>query len=385
VPEKYIEEWFPLAVLPGDPRFPPLTVGLFVAVAVVFAAATALTLTQALGRVRARRADLPAIPWERIGLVALCVVMAFQARRFFFLLWFPALEALALTLRARPALAVARSLPLAAALALALPLSRSHYAALARDADWREPVNAALLPVHAARFVADSGLAGHLYHPYEWGGFLGFQLGRSCPVFIDGRTVLFEEVIEERWRAERDPTFAEQVFDRRDVGLIVFKRLVDHGQGATGWRPPEAHRDWIRVWADELAVVWLRADRREQVERAVAWWREQGVELDPVRGIVEAQVVAARPAWVRERRLLPPVVADALAAAPAGDAPAARFARAELWQTCRMGRSARWELERLLDALEAVDPRGGWDAGRELLERDGVPATLEWLRGRPPL
>jgi hypothetical protein len=356
VPQRYIEEWFRPWILPGDPRFAPLTLGVLGAFVLCLIVGASFLLGQADARRRGGEARVRAVPWERLGFLALCLVMSLQARRFLFLGWFPALEALGVLLALRPSLAASRAVPAAAAVLLALPLASSHFVRLGRASLLEGPrtggANATILPVHAAGFLAEAGTRGNLFHPYEWGGYLGFRLWPECLVFLDGRTVLFGEVIEERWLAERDHEVAAEVFEQRGIDVVVQRPFL----AASGprWRPPGDEGDWVRVWTDALAVVWLRADDREGLERAAHWWAGHGVELDPGTGVFEAQVLAARPAWARDRHVLHPEVLRRWERLdPDSDA----LAMARFWAGARMGRSARWELERWIDALAATPGR----------------------------
>ena len=350
VPQQYIEEWFRPWIAPGDPRFAPLTLGVFVAFLVCAAVGGAFVLAQARRRLRGRSGPA-ALSWERIGFLALCLVLSLQARRFLFLAWFPAIDGLALLLARRPRLA-ASSLPaLLGALALALPLARSHYVALGRGAlergDFGAVTDARLFPLEAERFLREAGIRGNLYHPYEWGGFLGWWLWPDLRPFIDGRTVLFADVIPERWRAERDPVAAREVFARRDVRAIVMRRLVDHGSGVYAWRPPslESGAAWIRGWSDARVVVWLRGDDPENLQRMLDHWAAQGVELDAQEGFNECVALAAHPEWLDERELLPALAADRVRGtwSLAGGG---HIERAAIFEELRMRRLARWERER---------------------------------------
>ncbi|QDU66978.1 hypothetical protein [Engelhardtia mirabilis] len=343
VPKQYIEEWFPSWILPGDPRFEPLTVPLFVLVAACLLATGALGLAWGLARLTGRRAPR----WEQLGFLGACGFLALDARRFFWLLWFPLREFAARWTAGRqraPWLARATA---AGALAVLAP---THYVGgaagdLAED-HFAQSVDPRLFPVFAADVVREAGLTGNLFHPYEWGGYLGWILGDANPTFIDGRTVLFEKIIPERWRAERDPDFAREVLRARDVRVIVFKRFVVRDGQARPWRPPDADVEWIRAWADDTAEVWLRADQAESLASLERWHAAQGLPFDAREGFVEVALLAADPD-VREPRFFPAEVRAALdpflraVHASDGSDPAAWDALAEACAKFRLGRSVR--------------------------------------------
>jgi hypothetical protein len=378
VPQDFIEEWFRPWVLPLDPRFQPVTTALFVA----FWATLLIGAVFVLGRLRERLATPPTeapqreqhLSWERLAFLAGCMLFALSARRFFWLAWFPFFDMAAFYLRcSRDRLGDRQSerlenkwAPLAAAALLGCLLLPTHYPSSAlsslRSGKFAAVVDTALFPTHAADFAVSAGLQGNLYNPYEWGGYLGWKLGLAAPVYIDARTVLFEQVIVERWRAERDGAFRAEAFERRAVDLVVFKHFVDHGQGVRPWTPnaPGANH-WIRAWTDQLAVIWVRRGS-PNATHAIEHWDSLGVAMDSGDGITEAAIAAAQPAYLRNFAMLPKDFLERLEEAQqlARDAPHAReqhirLARAVFWARSRMKRNARDELSGLAKFLSTCD------------------------------
>ncbi|MFT7663377.1 MAG: hypothetical protein ACI87A_001601 [Planctomycetota bacterium] len=366
IPRDLILEWAPYWTWPGDPRFLPVTTGVFIATGISILFSLHVVLKNAFLRVTGKDTGLP---WERIGFLAVCVLMALLARRFFWLTIFPVIDLTAMLLNAAPSWKKLRVVPATLALALALPLLNSHYPTFARQSfdtgSWKSDINAGLFPLHSTEFVDESGLEGNLFHRYEWGGFLGFHLWPTCHVFLDGRTVLFSHVIPERWQAEHwESSFdnfdgrahANQVFNNRNVRIIVMPSFADYGQGPIKWKPPGAHINWIRVWADDTAVVWLRATDAENLSKVTAWYSSNNLQFDASQGFVEAQVFAAHPEWIEERHLLDPFVRNLIVPA-IGDSDELRLKRTETWLRLRMERSARWELEHLVANLTGGDQK----------------------------
>jgi hypothetical protein len=347
---RHVDEWARGWTWPGHARFPVMDERLFVLVCGAFVLALAVVVGFAIAR---RRDHGRTITWERLALLAACLYFALAARRYFWLLWLPLLDGAARRWGLGHGPQGARAwIPRVAAVLLSLPLALSHLpvnaARALSEGRYTEVADRSLLPVHAADLLAELGPPGNLFHPYDWGGYLLYRLGPANPIFIDGRTTLFEHVIPERWHAEHDPAVAREVFERRDVRAIVARRLVQGPSGPFAWRPPDADRAWVRVWADRLAEVWVRADQREAL---AAWQRRyaaEGVPFEPSSGFVELAAAHARPEWIDQKDLFDPAVAARLAphlaALPpvgAGD-PAPWLALAEAARAMRLGRSARW-------------------------------------------
>ncbi|MDF1800391.1 MAG: hypothetical protein P1V81_14530, partial [Planctomycetota bacterium] len=421
VPQQYIEEWFRPWVLPGDARFAPVTVGIFVTYAMALAIGGAFTLRSLVGRLGLSGGSAPVaedgqrlervVTWERMAFLAGCLLFALSARRFFWLTWFPLLDAVALLVATRPSLRSAVRIPALIALVSGLVLTTTHYPARAAESLARGRftalVDPALFPAHAVQFASEAHLVGNLYHPYEWGGYIGYVTEQ--PVFIDGRTVLFEEVIPERQVIEWNAEHRGRLLDARGVEVVIFKHWVDHGQGVVPWAPGPG---WVKVWTDQLARVFVRRGSANQAA-AAAWWRGQGVELDPKDGIREVDIHHARPEWILDLAVLPAEVVEALDAAVAGaladaerrraegehmgsDFEESTLARLRFWRDRSMRKNLRAELEHLLRNERALDFGGYVDPDevlehyRELLESgdpkaiDGIVEELEQLRQLAP-
>lgn len=153
-------------------------------------------------------------------------------------------------------------------------------------------VNSAVYPVQAADFVVASGLKGNLYNINLWGGYLLWRLGPERKVFVDGRGINPQANFDSAainmafvWQGEstpywknllnqygvgfliipRDPSRREILFE--DIGLLTEALLAD--------------TDWIPVFADETALVFVRntEEHREVItlhgipkNRPLGWW-----------------------------------------------------------------------------------------------------------------
>jgi hypothetical protein len=122
-------------------------------------------------------------------------------------------------------------------------------------------------PVDAVRFLRRQPNLGRLLNSFNWGGYLVYSLYPDYQVSIDGRTTVYGadetlsyldlHFVRDGWRAYLAHWHPDVVLWERHGALAV----------ALGDSP-----DWVRVYADDTAVVFLRADHplRAEVEAAAA-------------------------------------------------------------------------------------------------------------------
>lgn len=119
----------------------------------------------------------------------------------------------------------------------------------ANDAHFRQQ-----LPVAAAEAVARAAPPGRLFNSYNYGGYLVWAL-RDYPVFVDGRTDLYDDEIIAEWLAAlRAGPGWEQILEDRQIGVVLIEPQM-----------PLAHvladqPAWEELYRDELAVVYRRID-----------------------------------------------------------------------------------------------------------------------------
>ncbi len=109
-----------------------------------------------------------------------------------------------------------------------------------------------LLPVAAANWILENKPAGKMFNSYNWGGYLLWRLWPEYPVFVDGRTDVYNEFLQEYAQAVFVQPGFETVLDRHQVGFVVIEKdsplamlLVQSGH-------------WREAFRDELAVVLTR-------------------------------------------------------------------------------------------------------------------------------
>jgi len=107
------------------------------------------------------------------------------------------------------------------------------------------------LPLEAVSFVRSQRPPGRLFNSYNWGAYLMWELP-EYPVFIDGRTDLYDDELVDEWlRVIRAEEGWQNILDRWDVRLA----LVEPGLPVV--RELEA-AGWLELYRDEVAVVYGR-------------------------------------------------------------------------------------------------------------------------------
>jgi hypothetical protein len=108
-------------------------------------------------------------------------------------------------------------------------------------------------PAAALAYVREAGLeSARVYNSYNWGGYLAW---RGIPVYIDGRADVYGDAfmeqyvrafhVEPDWRAPLDEYEVEVVLIERGGSLAA---LLHESE------------EWTRVYQDDLAAVFVRAE-----------------------------------------------------------------------------------------------------------------------------
>lgn len=107
------------------------------------------------------------------------------------------------------------------------------------------------LPVDAVAFIKEKSPPGRLFNSYNWGGYLLWELP-EYPVFIDGRTDLYNDEVIDQWlQVVRAEPGWQDVLDRWGVRLI----LLEPGMPVVGQLQAAG---WQKLYQDQQAVVYRR-------------------------------------------------------------------------------------------------------------------------------
>ena len=110
------------------------------------------------------------------------------------------------------------------------------------------------LPYDAVEFIRANQPAGPIFNSYNWGGYLIFKLSSQYPVYIDGRTDLYDDAFIRRylnvmvagddWQQTLSDDGINLVLIESDSILAKFLRLQNDG--------------WQELYRDEMAVIYSR-------------------------------------------------------------------------------------------------------------------------------
>jgi hypothetical protein len=110
-----------------------------------------------------------------------------------------------------------------------------------------------ILPVQAVAYIKVAKPPGRLFNTYNWGGYLLWDLP-DYPVFIDGRTDLYNDEVINTWlqviRAEEG---WQEVLEKWKIELILMEPNLPLASQLPG-------NGWQAVYEDGLAVVYQRLD-----------------------------------------------------------------------------------------------------------------------------
>lgn len=113
------------------------------------------------------------------------------------------------------------------------------------------------LPVEAVQVINRAELEGPLFNSYNWGGYLLWS-APGYPVFIDGRTDLYDDEIIEQWLTVVQVKKGwEDILDKYRVNLVI------NETGSELTKTLRRSSEWSQVYQDPLAVVFSRENPLE--------------------------------------------------------------------------------------------------------------------------
>jgi hypothetical protein len=131
----------------------------------------------------------------------------------------------------------------AALIKISLPLSRETNLRIERST----------MPYEAVEFIREQRPAGPMLNSYNWGGYLIFKLWPDYPVYIDGRTDLYDDRFIRRYLsvvAAQDGW--EQILSDDRINLV----LIEHDSALAKFLRRDSN--WSEIYQDEMAAIFSR-------------------------------------------------------------------------------------------------------------------------------
>ncbi|MEW5956863.1 MAG: hypothetical protein AB1801_04000 [Chloroflexota bacterium] len=109
------------------------------------------------------------------------------------------------------------------------------------------------LPAAAVEFIQQNQPPGPLFNSYNWGGYLIFKLWPDYPVYIDGRTDLYDDAFIRRYLSVMVADEGwEQILSEDGINLVIVESNSTLAKFLCG------DPDWTELYRDEQAVIFGR-------------------------------------------------------------------------------------------------------------------------------
>jgi hypothetical protein len=319
-----------------------------------------------------------------LGLSAAAFVAMLTTVRFHWLAFLPLLYLLRAWRRSEQRSPRARwGLPAAAlasaALACAFPAG-IHFASYAREVaaetdGYRSPYLDQRYCGGGTRFLDDAGIEGHLFHPFNLGGFLGFWLTPELRTFIDGRMDHYPSDVLRDYLRIRHASQAgalpllSKLLEEREVDVFFGTSFPESRYPDRFWIGHVRRlAGWVPIWASQTHSIYLRRNSRNarNLSLAKAWYMQRRIPFSYETGVDLAAAIDRRPAWVVLQGIVPADYADWVEASRSSDPQQRRVALAELgriyWQIGAFEKQVEADA-----AVAALDP-GAKEARRRLAD-----------------
>jgi hypothetical protein len=116
------------------------------------------------------------------------------------------------------------------------------------------------LPIEAVSFLKATHPQGQLFNSYNWGGYLLWEIPQY-PVFIDGRTDLYNDEIIGKWlTVVKVEDGWEDILDQYDVHLVLIEA------DSTLAKKLQSLNNWKSIYRDSQAQIFFRRSLGESRE-----------------------------------------------------------------------------------------------------------------------
>jgi hypothetical protein len=130
-------------------------------------------------------------------------------------------------------------------------------------------------PIRAAEFVREQGIRGPMYNDLSAGGYLTWANPTGERVYIDGRLEVFgTEFFSQHMRTLRNTQLWQQQVQRFGIQSVLLYHRWSNRHPLIRWLV--RNHEWVLVYSDEVAVVFVRAQgHADTIRRARAAFAER--------------------------------------------------------------------------------------------------------------
>jgi hypothetical protein len=135
-------------------------------------------------------------------------------------------------------------------------------------------------PDAPVKILKEANLAGRLYNPNAWGGYLMYHLYPDYKVFVDTRTYLHGEanVVTSMLIQYQYPGF-EKLIDKGSFDILLFKKMF-------GDKRPFYSPEWTIIFENTNSALYLRHNNRNamNLQKVIEYYKKNNVPFDPKKG-----------------------------------------------------------------------------------------------------
>ncbi len=118
------------------------------------------------------------------------------------------------------------------------------------------------LPMAAIQFMQKYHLPGPVFNDYNFGGYFLWEAWPDYPVFIDGRTEVYQgRVLKEYLTVSRAQSGWERIMRKYDIRVMVIRPEREIAKALL------RHQDWDLVYFDYNSVIFIRAEVLPELRR----------------------------------------------------------------------------------------------------------------------
>ncbi|MBC7961384.1 MAG: hypothetical protein H7Y05_00400 [Steroidobacteraceae bacterium] len=125
---------------------------------------------------------------------------------------------------------------------------------------WGWGISPVSYPVAATQFLIQNQLPPTIYNFYDWGGYLMWKLYPGYQVFVDGRNTS-AEILDASNRIDNSWNGWLEDFKRYNIKTVISRTCYyDSGGPVPLVETLAKDPDWVLIYRDEIAVIFLRKD-----------------------------------------------------------------------------------------------------------------------------